>query len=186
MKRKKDFLFNTGIGHYGLVDFQFNFLKVCIEDQKFYNDNWENINPNDYAEADVRTLLHHMRVLKSKDIIPSYDNLILYINSTIESYDKAVLIEILKEIRSKESLDEDEVNSIKASYMFFGLYAAMVSMSNNILDWAKSGVCFGNQVISKFEQLSTAFENAGKTYNKLLIALEDFDKSVKDNNSWNE
>ena len=66
-----DYLFNTGKGQSGLVTFQQNLLKVCIEDAEFYDENWENIDPNDYADCDVRALLQKMRTLKSKGIAPT-------------------------------------------------------------------------------------------------------------------
>ena len=157
-----DYLFHTGKGQSGLVAFQQNLLKVCIEDAEFYDENWENIDPNDYADYHVRALLPKMRRLKSKGITPTYDALFINIENSAEGFEKTVFMDTLKALRDEVTLTTDEIDKIKREFMYFGLWASMVSQANNILDWAKTGVSFGSQVVNKYEQTIVARDRSEK------------------------
>lgn len=178
-----DFIFDTGKGQCGLVAFQHNLVKVCLEDKVFMDENWESINPNDFADVDVRYFLHTMKKLKTANMDVNYSNLKFYIEKTVEGFDKTVYLEVLEEINKKE-LEVAEIEKIKQTYMYFGLYVSMITMANNISDWAKGGFKFGHQIINQFNKMNQAFENANKTYNRLLTVLEDADRSHKTDNSW--
>ena len=166
-----DYLFHTGKGQSGLVAFQQNLLKVCIEDAEFYDENWENIDPNDYADCDVRALLHKMRTLKSKGITPTYDALFINIENSTEGFERTVFIDMLKALR-------DEV-----TFMYFGLWASMVSQANSILDWAKTGVSFGSQVVNKYEQTIVARDRSDRQY-KRLVGMDSKINKDNSNNDW--
>ena len=97
-----DYLFHTGNGQYGLVAFQQNLVKVCIEDKEFFNENWETINPNDYADCDVRALLNFTKELKRNGIDVTYDNLKFVIGNKIEGFNKVVYIDILDALKDVE------------------------------------------------------------------------------------
>lgn len=180
-----DYLFHTGNGQYGLVAFQQNLVKVCIEDAEFYDENWENIDPNDYADCDVRALLHKMRTLKSKGITPTYDALFINIENSTEGFERTVFMDMLKALRDEVTLTADEIEKIKREFMYFGLYASMISQANAILDWAKTGVTFGSQVIDMYEKIQVGMERNNALYNRLLTVLED-NRTHNNDNSWNE
>lgn len=179
-----DFLFNTGRGQSGLAAFQLNLVKVCLEDRKFYDENWETIIPNDYGDIDVRALLSKMRTLKSSGFEVSYDSLKLFIRDTVEGYDKTILMETLDALK-EVVLTEEEIEKIKSTYMYFGLYASMVTQANMVLDWARTGFKFGGQVITMYEKLQDGMERNNALYNRLLTVLED-DRTHNNDNSWNE
>lgn len=177
-----DYLFHTGKGQSGLVAFQQNLLKVCIEDAEFYDENWENIDPNDYADCDVRALLHKMRTLKSKGITPTYDALFINIENSTEGFERTVFMDTLKALRDEVTLTADEIEKIKREFMYFGLWASMVSQANNILDWAKTGVTFGSQVVNKYEQTIVARDRSDRQYKRLV----GMDSKINKNNSGND
>lgn len=177
----KDYLFHTGKGQSGLVAFQQNLLKVCIEDVNFYEENWENIDPNDYADCDIRALLHKMRTLKSKGITPTYDALFINIENSVEGFEKIVFMDTLKALRDEVILSTEEVEKIKREFMYFGLWASMVTQANMILDWAKTGVSFGSQVVNKYEQMIVARDRSDRQY-KRLVGMDS--KINNNNNDW--
>ena len=179
-----EFLFNTGNGQYGLNAFQQNLVKVCIEDKEFFNKNWETINPNDYADCDVRALLYFTKELKRNGIDVTYDNLKFVIANKVEGFNKTVYIDILDALKDVE-LSVEEVQKIEETYMYFGLYASMVSQANMILDWAKTGFKYGKQVIDMYEKTQVGMERNNALYNRLLTVLED-DRTHNNDNSWNE
>ena len=176
-----DYLFHTGKGQSGLTAFQVNLLKVCIEDAEFYDENWENIDPNDYADCDVRALLHKMRTLKSKGITPTYDALFIIIDNSVNDFESIVLTDMLKALRDEVTLTTDEIEKVKREFMYFGLYASMISQANAILDWAKTGVTFGSQVVNKYEQTIVARDRSDRQY-KRLVGMDS--KINKSNNDW--
>lgn len=176
-----DYLFHTGKGQSGLVAFQQNLLKVCIEDVNFYDEVWENIDPNDYADCDIRALLHKMRTLKSKGITPTYDALFINIENSVEGFEKIVFMETLKSLRDEVKLSTEEIKKIKREFMYFGLWASMVTQANMILDWAKTGVSFGSQVVNKYEQMIVARDRSDRQY-KRLVGMDS--KISGNNNDW--
>ena len=178
-----DYLFHTGNGQYGLVAFQQNLIKVCIEDAEFYDENWENIDPNDYADCDVRALLHKMRTLKSKGITPTYDALFVNIENSTEGFERTVFMDMLKALRDEVTLTADEIEKIKREFMYFGLYASMISQANAILDWAKTGVTFGSQVVNKYEQTIVARDRSDRQY-KRLVGMDSKLNKDNSNNDW--
>lgn len=179
-----EFLFNTGKGQSGLVAFQQNLVKVCIEDKEFFDKNWETINPNDYADCDVRALLNFTKELKRNGIDVTYDNLKFVISNKIEDFNKVVYIDTLDALKDVE-LSVEEVQKIEETYMYFGLYASMVSQANMILDWAKTGFKYGKQVIDMYEKTQVGMERNNALYNRLLTVLED-NRTHNNDNSWNE
>ena len=179
-----EFLFNTDNGQYGLAAFQQNLVKVCIEDKEFFNENWETINPNDYADCDVRALLNFAKELKRNGIDVTYDNLKFVIGNKIEGVNKVVYIETLDALKDVE-LSVEEAQKIKETYMYFGLYASMVSQANMVLDWAKTGFKYGKQVIDMYEKTQVGMERNNALYNRLLTVLED-SRTHNNDNSWNE
>lgn len=180
-----NFIFNTGAGQSGLAAFQQNFLKVCIEDKDFFNENWENITPNDWADTDVRAMLYHCKSLKINGIEVSYDNLKVYIENIVEGFDKLLFMDTLDTLKNDVVLNEEETKKIKETYMYFGLYASMLSQANMIFDWAKSGFKFGNQVVDMYEKMQIGMEKNNALYNRLLSVIGESNLS-KDDNSWNE
>lgn len=181
---RNKYLFNTGGGHSGLTAFQQNFLKVCIEDTEFFNENWENIYPNDWADVDVRALLSYAIQLKRNNIKVSYDNLLLYVEKTDMGFNNTIYKDTLEELRYNVVLEEDEIKDIKETYMYFGLYASMISQANMIIDWAKDGFKFGYQIKDMYEKYQIGMERNNAIYNRLLGVLGETSKNV-DDNSWN-
>lgn len=179
-----DFIFNTGKGQSGLVAFQQNLLKVCIEDKEFFNENWETINPNDYADSDVRALLNFTKELKRNGMDVTYENLKFVIENKVEGFNKIVYVDTLDALKDVE-LNVEEIKKIKETFMYFGLYASMLTQANMILDWARTGFKYGGQVITMYEKLQVGMERNDALYNRLLTVLED-DRSHNNDNSWND
>ena len=114
----------------------------------------------------------------------TYDNLKFVIGNKIEGVNKVVYIETLDALKDVE-LSVEEVKKIKDTYMYFGLYASMVSQANMVLDWAKTGFKYGKQVIDMYEKTQVGMERNNALYNRLLTVLED-NRTHNNDNSWNE
>lgn len=181
--RDKNYVFFTHRGNRnGLMTFQQGLVKICIEEEVFYNDVWETINPNDYSNEDVRRILATMRELKSKGQHPTYRVLEILFNSNdrLLPADKMILTDTLNDIAELTISNEDR-EDIKNTYMYYGLYSNLVTVSNNILDWARSGFRNPKEIIKKFEILKEKVFKTDEVYNRLLSNL---DENYNDGNNW--
>lgn len=176
------FIFNTGKGTYGLVAFQQNLVKICIEDTEWFNEKWETVFPNDYSEFEVRYFLNLMKTIKENNGKISYDFLKIIVNNKVEGINKTIFCDFLDAIKERE-LTKEDIEDIKDTYMYFGLYASMVSQANNTLDWAKSGFKFKKEILNKYELVKVGMERNDKIYNNLLKNIGEI-KNIIPNEEW--
>ena len=59
----------------------------------------------------------------------------------------------------------------------------MISQANNILDWAKTGVTFGSQVVNKYEQTIVGRDRSDRQY-KRLVGMDSKINKDNSNNDW--
>lgn len=183
-----NFLFGTGKGDYGLTDFQLNLVKVCVEDQEFFDENWESINPNEFNDPDTRYFLSILREMKIHNAKISYPTLLLIINNRGNDYAyvQNIYAEIIEELK-KRKLTEEEVENIKKTYKYFNLYSSMAVLGNTIIEWAKEGYKYGDEVISKYNKLSPMIDRMNNAAAKLISDLGDgVNRNRSINNDWNE
>lgn len=181
--QNKNYVFFTHKGNRnGLMTFQQGLVKICIEEEVFYNDVWETINPNDYSNEEVRRILATMREVKTKGLHPTYQTLkILFENNDrLLTIDKVVLSDTLNDLKEL-ILSNEDIEDIKNTYMYYGLYSNLVTLSNNILDWARSGFRNPKEIIKKFEILKEKVFKTEEVYNRLLSNL---DETYGDGNNW--
>lgn len=178
---KTNFLFYTcgKNGFYGIVEFQYKLLKICVEDEEFFNNHFKSINPNDFTEEEVKFCLNYMVKMKQNEVNPTWELLHLLVTKEVPDYKQVIYNDYLDAVQALEINDIDKAK-IKTEYSYFALYKELLSMANFVREKAIDGFLTTNDLLKVYHKY------LNEKHPKIVNAFEKLENSNFNNNDDND
>lgn len=162
----------------GVAEFQYKLLKICIEDEKFFNNHFQHINPSDFTEEEIRFYLNYMVKMKENDVTPTYELLHLLVKKEVPDYKQVIYNDYLDAVQALE-IDDTDKAKIKNEYSYFALYKELISMANYIRDKAINGFTTSNELLNLYNKYI-------ERHTKIVDAFEKLENNNFNNNNDND